>query len=76
MERPLSLNLDSLPVNIMSESARKKYTEVFTKQNHIAENGKSMVHNIDESNTSDGSWVGVSRGLKSPFYKIGVKMSK
>lgn len=42
MERPLSLNLDSLPVNIMSESARKKYTEVFTKQNCIAENGKSL----------------------------------
>ena len=40
MERPFSLNLDSLPVDIMSENARKKYTEVFNKQNRIAENGK------------------------------------
>lgn len=40
MER-YSLNLDSLPVDIMSENARRKYTEVFTKQNNIAENGKT-----------------------------------
>ena len=40
MER-YSLNLDSLPVDIMSENAWRKYTEVFTKQNNIAENGKT-----------------------------------
>lgn len=53
MDRPLSLNLDSLPVNIMSENARKKYTEVFNKQNNIAENGKSCLLFIDRTLRSE-----------------------
>ena len=47
MER-YSLNLDSLPVDIMSENARRKYTEVFTKQNNIAENAIQSLDSLND----------------------------